>query len=215
MPFPTTSVIDNFNRANEGPPPSANWSGPIRPGQPRLKVVTNQVVANADDNAEDYWSNATFGPDSEAYITIPTFSNDHSSVYLRLQAPGTAGVDGYRELSSAFSSVTQIYRVDDTVHTQLGADISQAWSNGDAHGADIVVSTITAYRKPSGGSWGSLGTRTDNTYAGAGNIGLNMNSINQTGDDFGGGTIASAVFTKIVGGRGPGMALAGSGGLVA
>ena len=32
MAFPTTSILDNFNRDDEGPPPSADWDNIVCPG---------------------------------------------------------------------------------------------------------------------------------------------------------------------------------------
>ena len=46
MAFPTTGLLDDFNRADEGPPPSASWS--ISYGGPHgeLKVSSNQCVVS-------------------------------------------------------------------------------------------------------------------------------------------------------------------------
>lgn len=190
MAFPTTSVLDNFNRTNEGPPPSASWSGPVFSGHGQLKVSSNTCIPDGAGNKNDYWNVATFGPDSEAFVTITSKgATAWVDVFVRLASPGTTGVDGYSvEMDSGAATVTH-YRIDNGVLTALGSAISQAFSNGDALGLKIVGSTLQAYRQPSGGSWATLGTtRSDSTYTAAGNIGLHAANTSVVMDDFGGGT---------------------------
>ena len=66
-------------------------------------------------------------------------------------------------------------------------------SAGDSIGMSMVGSTITVYYKASGGSWTSLGTRTDSTYTAAGRLQLGQwlssSGVASTIDNFGGGAI--------------------------
>ena len=43
MAFPTTGILDDFNRGNEGPPPSANWTTLVQ----GHKVVSNACTSNS------------------------------------------------------------------------------------------------------------------------------------------------------------------------
>ena len=54
MAFPNTPVLDNFNRANEGPPPSANWVGWIMAAS-NLIVYTNVCACNVAGNGDAGW----------------------------------------------------------------------------------------------------------------------------------------------------------------
>jgi hypothetical protein len=196
MAFPTTGILDNFNRSNEDPlSDGGKWSNGPFTGLLNHKVVSNQCLASvsAAGEANMYRSDQTYGPDSEAFVTVVTISptNDDVMLFLRCQSPGTTGFDGYMvALDIASPSVTKIFRIDNEATTLLGAAITTAWANGDAVGAEAIGSTIAAYRKPSGGSWAQLGTRSDSTYGSAGNIGMYIEDVDFVTDDFGGGTVA-------------------------
>lgn len=193
--FPTTGILDDFNRANEGPPPSASWAGPVFPRffGTHLKVSGNAAIANVDDYADDYWTTIFSSADGEMYQTFTTLPADTKIMYLgiRLVSPGTSGVDGYVyqvTVSNAGNEAEVLGRLDNDTLTNLGAtDTSANWGNGDAQGVDTVSNAITAYRKPSGGSWASRFSRTDGTYAlaGYGSIGAQGSAF--VIDDAGGG----------------------------
>ena len=92
--FPTTAVLDNFNRANTGPPPSSSWAGPIQPGHAQLRVDTNACVpVGAEGQA--YWSGASFGPDQEVYARVPAFNNAYVGLWLRVSNPNASNLTGY------------------------------------------------------------------------------------------------------------------------
>ena len=176
MAFPTTGVLDSFTRANVGPPPSASWSYPWYPGDGGTQVFSNQCRSKAN-YGDAYWNVGTFGPSSEVYCTISTLSPTNYIVYINLRTinPNSSTLCGYYiRYTNAATDTVQFYRVDDTVETQLGATISQDFSNGDGIGFDAVSSTLTAYRQSSG-AWSSVGSRTDATYTAAGYIGCGAN----------------------------------------
>ena len=204
--FPTTGVLDTFTGADETPI-ATNWSGPIISGDLQLRRVSNQLAHNTSDTAggSSYYDLSTFGPNSECYITIPTFSSDDGASlhpWLRMANPGVAGAtDGYLFEQSFFPATPdrlRIKRVDNDVGTQLGGNITAGeYGAGDSIGSEIIGSTLQHYRRPRGGSWGTYGTsRSDSTYSGAGYIGLSgfPATVNSTMrfDDFGGGTVVVA-----------------------
>lgn len=192
MAFPTTSVLDDFNRANTGPPPASSWSNSIQgSGLNGLQVVSNSLQNSGSfEQRESYWNVATFGPDSEVYITVTTVGITAMRLYTRLASPGAAGADGY---VAYFTSTTLfMYRMDDTALTQLGASVSVSYSDGDSLGLEAISNAITTYKKTAGGAWASIASRTDGTYTAAGNIGVGTDAQNWVLDDFGGGTIGAA-----------------------
>lgn len=188
MAFPTAGLVDDFNRANTGPPPSGSWSNDAEgQGVSGLKVVSNQLVASANF-ATGYWSAGTFGPDSEVYIQAITVGA--IKLYLRLATPGTATADGYIVQQS--STTLAFYRMDNGIPTQLGSTPTvTALSANDQFGGDMVGSTLTAYSNLGGAGWASLDTRSDATYSAAGNIGAGISSTASAWDNFSGGTIAA------------------------
>jgi hypothetical protein len=210
--FPTTSVLDDFNRANEGPPPSANWAtDQYGLGLAGFQVTSNQLDAS-NNNATAYWSASTFGPDCECYVTLTTwtFASNDVDLVARLQGGvGTSAVDGYTvkstSVSGASNDTIKIMRLDNASNTQLGATITLELANGDGLGMECDGTSISAYYKPSGGSWIRADSRTDATHAGAGNLGIFTGNTGAVFDDFGGGTIVvAAVTTRLLASTGVG-----------
>lgn len=206
--FPSTPVLDNFNRANEDPlSGGGNWAGPILPGLNQMKVVSNGIMQSltvALQSGTSYWNVTTFGPGSEVYFELPTvWANNSSDVWTWCngQSENTASVDGYAMVAgrSTGSWEWYLYRLDNGTWTQLGASLgTQLLSAGDALGIECGSTGIfQTYYKASGGSWATLGTtRTDTTYT-SGHIGLSKGYLDSTSvvDNFGGGNI-------VVGGAG-------------
>lgn len=194
MTFPTRGVLDDFNRANEGPPPSASWAGPAWNGSGEIKVISNQCGADGAGYGDDYW-NTSFGPDSEVYVDIPTLpaAGEEMGLLLRGKDPGAGGLDGYEvymaQVAGAANDTVDIYRIDNEATTKLGATIVQEFAAGESLGFEAVGSNLTAYRK-TGGSWASLGVRSDATYGAAGYIGVELQNTTVRVDGFGGGTVA-------------------------
>ena len=206
MPFPTTGVVDNFNRADENPlSDGGKWTNPWFAGDGNLQVLTNQC-ARTVTFSDAYRNDLNYGPDTEVFVTVAALAitDDHAYLGLRLALPTSN--DGYA-LASIVDVGTDIWRVrriDAEVQTQLGADILQEVSVGDGVGLDMVSSTLTVYYR-SAGSWSSLGTRTDGTYTAAGKISLGTGNDIPRLDDFGGGTVVVAAAAA----RGHGALLAG------
>ncbi len=187
--FPVNGILDNFNRADEGPPPSANWSSSIVSGHNGMKVAGNQAVSSGSSSSA-YW-NTSLGPDVEVYVAFGD-QDDRQCVWARVINEGTVNASGYQLLLNKATGFLQLYRVDNGSGTQLGANFTQTIAVGDSFGMSIVGSTITVYFKPSAGSWSSLGTRSDGTYTSAGKIGMqSVDAANTTGwmDNFGGGSL--------------------------
>lgn len=186
MAFPTTGILDDFNRADTGPPPSASWGGQIRTSEDGgLKVASNLCVPAVDSVCSGWWNDATFGPDSEVYATLVTVDPARvATFWVSISSPGTAGLDGY--LLYAFPGTETIYRVDNEVLTALGASGTMTYTNGDSLGLDLVGGTITSHKK-TGGVWSSILTRSDSTYT-TGYVGFGMQGNGFSADDFGGGT---------------------------
>ncbi len=190
--FPSTAVLDTFNRINEGPPPSSDWSNLA--GKTGLKVLINQLAEDIGVAYEDtwgYWSASSFGPDTEAFITIADVAVD-SYTWLWVRFDPVLS-NGYGIQAVKGTSKLRIYRLDDGDRTQLGTDVSQAISSGDSIGISVIGSTISLYYKASGGNWVLKDTQTDSTYSGAGNIAIQCQELSSATklDDLGGGTLAS------------------------
>jgi hypothetical protein len=205
MPFGNSAVIDNFDRANEGPPPSASWTrGVLQLGASTgIQVDTNRIRRGsvvATYRQGGYWNAATFGPDCEVFCTLPIIPTaDSGGVWLfaRLTTIGSGTTDGYalgvERISGAFND-WRIYRIDNGAATLLGGTMYQTVSAGDSVGLEVIGTQLTAYYKAAGGSWMALGTQTDSTYATAGNLGVEILLTAERVDDFSGGTVVGGTF---------------------
>ncbi len=187
MSGPTTSVLDDFNRSNTGPPPSTNWTT-LFSGH---KVVSNACVGNGSVDNISYWNVSTFGADCEAYRTISTKppNGNYIQLHLRFKDMTLGTTDGYvlSCIPQAGTDIWRIYRLDNSVLTQLGADITSELTAGDKMLFTAIGSTLEVWQYTSG-AWVSLGSRTDATYGAAGYIGIGDYTTGCVSDDFGGGT---------------------------
>lgn len=198
MAFPVTTLLDDFNRANEGPPPSAAWTTGCLGGSAGLKVVSNKCVANASE-ADGYWNaGVTSSADCEAYGTIDTILfNESLYLYLRLANIGSSTTDGYRVRCQFRITILDtryfLQRLDNGVATNVkSSDVTAGAADGDSYGAELIGTTLTAYKKPAAGSWAAASSTTDSTYSAAGYIGGGLSSTDagSTLDDFSGGPFA-------------------------
>ena len=188
MAFPTTPLLDNFNRTDEGPPPSANWDNDGLGGG-QFKVSSNTCVT--DGVAGYYYNiwNQYSGADCEGYIKITTkpVLSAWAAVFIRIQAD--AG-DAYGILATteAGTDTIQIIEAVDFSTTPL-ATYNQEISNGDIIGIRCVGTTITAFYNGV-----ELGSVTDATYA-TGRVGIATIDPLAVLDDFGGGTVPFGIMT--------------------
>lgn len=201
MAFPTTSILDSFNRANEDPI-DTGWDGThifVAGDSGKLALISNgltNATGGGTDTSEAYDA-ATYSGNVEIYATLSTVSAVAADTWrlLILNENSSATQDGY-ELYIEKSAGTDIWRLrrrDNVVATVLGADMSQEISSGDSVGMSLVDGTLTAYYKASAGSWTTIGSRTDATYSGAWYFGVkSTQSVSGAwkADDFGGGQVS-------------------------
>jgi hypothetical protein len=188
MAFPTLGILDAFERLNENPLANGTWSGPAVGFTNQLKThLTIEKAMAAAQNAASYWT-ASIGPDTEIYVTILTISAGIDYIGWRTALPGGGSFTGYYASFDHPNDVVKVFRQDTGSAVQLGANISLAVANGDSIGAEMIGSNIAIYHKPAAGSWTSIGTRSDATHSGAGNLWLA--TFESDLDDFGGGTIS-------------------------
>jgi len=188
MSFPTTPILDNFNRPDCGPPPGADWLNDIDTVQPGLIVDTTQCAGSSPvDLNLSYWA-TQIEPDCEVYVTISTACGPLDSEWLgwRISMPDWSNLDGYiMYVNHALNEITVEARVGGGPASSI--TFSQAVNDGDSIGISMVGDVVTVYYRPVGGAWGALGTFTDDTYATAGYLMLGVNGNTGRLDNFGGG----------------------------
>jgi hypothetical protein len=155
-------------------------------------MTSNQVESvTGGTDSSSAWDISTFGPATEAYITL-VGGTDDSGIFTRLTTLTWATTDGYLAYHSSGNNL-QIWRVDNGSWTQLGADVAHTVGAGDKIGLESSGSTHTFYLDDGGAGWASQFTRTDGTYTSAGYIGAYNWTASAPMDDFGGGTVAAGV----------------------
>lgn len=220
--FPSTGVIDNFNRINNSTI-GTDWDiNQMNDSAGPPNIDSNQVQSGAQTYSSafliQYYGTATygsgiydggvFGPDSEAYATIvalPTGTNASIGVQARIINPVTGSAGAYEAKANVQAGTWSISRYVSGVPTILTSG-SQTWLAGDAIGLKVLgtgsVVTVIAYRQSSG-VWDSLGLYYDNSGSRiitSGYIGFTISDpslVNGHIDDFGGGTSLPGVVSVV------------------
>src|SRR5262249_40609342 len=153
--------LDNFDRVNQGPPPSASWSA-LGSAAGGLKVVSNQCIGNSTVNYYgNYYNAATYGPDTEVYATSVNMGTGDCDAELegRLTNPGNgATVAGYNVDLWPGGGVIVVAKISGGVYTQIGASFSHTYTVGEKFGMTITGSATTTIEVfyNTGSGWISL-----------------------------------------------------------
>jgi hypothetical protein len=188
--FPGTPILDDFNRADEGPPPSANWTYPLIPADGGLEVIGNELGSSVQ-TASVYW-NSPAGPDSEVYVTVhvpPSTANTEPTIELYARATDVgAAVDGYA-VQWYYDGIDWrliMGRYDDGAWIPLDMTVMALEADREI-GMSLIGPEITVYVD----GWQQL-SATDATYDAAGYLGVRLanQDVDQGArlDDFGGGS---------------------------
>lgn len=191
--FPTTPVLDDFNRANGSI--GSDWSGNTF----GYTVSSNKLsVDYSGSNSNIYWSSEPFGADQEAYVTLVHVDTGmgEQNLLLKSQSNSTWG-DGVLEvLYDPTSQLVQVWTYEwPAGWVQHDVDIPVTFVDGDQFGARALADgTVEVYRN------GELLATRDITawshYADGGYIGLwFIGAEDAVLDDFGGGTISDGMQT--------------------
>ena len=157
--FPYTGILDNFNRADEGPPPSSSWTNNIDSfvAGEGLRVLSNQLTKKATGSStqSSYW-NTIFTADQEVYCKITIAG---LSLYVRISTPGAGTSNYYRWRGGTY----ELYRSNAGVETGVGRPAGYSAfaipGTGDSCGMRIVGSKIHCYVDyGSTGTWVEVGT---------------------------------------------------------
>jgi acid phosphatase type 7 len=191
-PFPSTPVLDSF-AAGAGAL-SASWQSPALADGGTVAVRAGNVTASSSGAGSATWKAATFAADQEVYVTVPTLpsaggfmqlagrvsnltSSSVSCYFLRV-TPSTSTWDLRKKVNGAASSSMKTF--------------SAPFAGGDSAGLRIVGSTITAYRKPAGGSWAPVVSATDTAIPGSGYLSFTLGDTTIRGGAFGGGSVSAS-----------------------
>jgi hypothetical protein len=189
MAFPTTSVLDQFTRANGDP--GANWNGPSFGDANKLTIFSNQIESAAAAFGSECWVASTFGPGIEVYADLASAISGGGSVRLLiLDSPTSGTANGYYLVADSGNNFNLAKSVSGSGSTiQTG---TQAVASGDSFGLQWIGTTVAGWYKAAAGAWTQIVSIVDASVANAAGfyIGIEL-STNIGGnllDNFGGGT---------------------------
>ena len=202
MAFPTTPIVDSFNRANEGPPPSADWIADA------LAVVDNSCAALVGSlSAGTYLPRA--GLVDEVYLTTRDDYTDVATeftVLARIQDAADPLANCYGLIAiPGETPVLQLFKGDVTIW--ILDTLPVAWEPGDGFGLEVITSgehvIVNAHHLPAGGAWTQIQTLTFDLVDGYahGSIGLALETSDPTEGviaEFGGGAAPNSNPTGLV-----------------
>jgi|GEM_PF-1492408 len=184
--FPSTPVLDNFNRANGAI--GNNWSG----NTSGFSINANQLDVGAGDVR--LWWNTAFGADQEVFVKLTNIDTAASEIDLLLKSQSATGYNnGLIEVwyEPSQQTVKVVTYASGQGWVEYGAPISVNFANGDVFGARATANgQVEVYRNGS-----LLGARDVSAWPHAtkgGYIGLwIINGSATLLDDFGGGNLGA------------------------
>jgi drug/metabolite transporter superfamily protein YnfA len=186
--FPTTPILDNFNRTNGGLGP--NWMGT----KTSFQIVNNEVDVRGDGPI--YWKDA-FGADQEAYVTISAVDSwgKEQDLLLKVQgryAPnwGNGGIEAWYNAPRGIVTISTFRP--NTLKWFKYPSIPVTFANGDQFGAQaLATGEVVIFKNGTEVGRVTLNPADQSFFnARGGRIGLWFISARKTiFDDFGGGTI--------------------------
>ena len=185
--FPSTGILDDFNRSNGAI--GSSWSGSTT----GYSITGHQL--DVDAGQDGYWSMAYQGVDQEVYVTLTAIDSDANEIGLILKAQSNNGISpGQIQVVYVPSgNKIQVW----TYNTsngwlQQGADIPVVFSNGDQFGAITWASGLVEVYK-NGSLVGTRSVAGWPYYGYGGYIGLfSLNGSSTLLDNFGGGTMSES-----------------------
>lgn len=200
MAAPTTSLLDDFNRADANPL-NGNWAAFSAFAANPLKLLTNRVVGSAGGTNASYYT-VSCGPDCEVYDTVlgleTVDGQPHETLFLRVANPTSGGTyNAYRLIINFRSGGTLdewfITKIVAGSSTTIAGPVSNDIAINDKIWFNATGSLLTGYQQVGGaGSWNQIIQVTDSAVTAAGFLALALRSVNvNAADDFSGGTATS------------------------
>jgi len=203
-PFPSTGIIDNFNRADANSLGS-NWSRGYGDLLGVFGIQSNQadVYSQVSGYTQGYWNQATYGPQAESFITVTDWGDGLGRINLTIKMinPDSTNTSSGYTLTvyganwPSTPSQFHLKYVAEGVSYLIGDPVSPAVSvaDGDKYGVRYADGVLSGWHCPvSTGQWYCVVAIADDRYEDQ--VGVNL-MYHHAGsglydillDDFGGG----------------------------
>ena len=192
LSFPyAATVVDDFNRADTGPPPSSNWNNdPFNLALGHLKVTSNQLALTTSF-ASAGWTIAT-GRDCEAFYTVATVGGTNLiGIYARMTDMGTSAYDCYG-FEWNTNGTYSIRRYNNGTPTVLKSGSAPIPLDGARTGIRCIGSRVEAWMDNDGAGWVRWAEVTDSSpLMNGGNAAIYIEHPASVIDNFAVGTIVT------------------------
>ena len=154
MPFPQTGFLDQFNRPDEGPPPTG-WTSET--GSAKGHIVSSNALLPSDNTTQcaSTW-NTSFNADQEAYMDLTGMIPQDAAFSLVLRANGQAPMFDnnvfysvrFTRITGASNDTVDFFSWSSGTPTAIGSatTLTSDLQNTDQLGARIVGNTLTAWK---------------------------------------------------------------------
>ena len=175
MAFPDYGVTDDFNRTDSDPI-SGSWDGPLRAGENKLEIISNQVAhsTGAGTAGTMYYTVPIVRP-FQAWIEIPNASGDQGIDYCIQEPKLTSELEGYRWQSNGAFGL-ELYRIAQGSFTKIDASIPGTIADGDALGVHLDYDGAHKLYWRDAGVWALMATYTDTRFI-SGYVGIVQTNV--------------------------------------
>jgi hypothetical protein len=188
MAFPDNMELESGTRANEGPPPSANWATGVYAADVGFNITSNKFTPVGGGNSSAVWL-YEFNKPKEVWVDVDTFPATGFSfeLYVNLLNYDTASPSSYVvrfwHHSGGGVGSLELDRLDSGSLTRL-TDMGKTLVLGDQIGLENLNGSIRVYVNAV-----SQMSPNDNTYSGPGRLAIRHLGDNTTMrlSHFGGG----------------------------
>lgn len=186
MAFPSTAILDDFNRAA---PLGAKWTTPFSNDAGTGTIVSNQGASDPLGTSTSIgWTGNPAWANGEVYVDVPTLPLTFFQLEARNDVATLGAMDSYLLRVTPGSSTFDIRKRSAGGASTSVLSVAQAFVAGDSAGFSAIGTTLTSYIKHSG-TWSQVSQTTDATITAPGYPGVGMQDATIRIDNFGGGAL--------------------------
>lgn len=182
-------VADDAARADQGPPPSANWqTDPEGYGAAGFTVTGNRFAPASSGDSEMAWIPDTFGPDVDMAFDLPVVPPVGEQIDLEALTNWSVVAQTGYDFQYRGDGLITLYRADSGAYNSL-ATATQVLSNGDAIRLRVAGPVVECWVRLAG-VWTREIQVSDSTYRGPFKVGVYTSGGTMRLDNFAASTLA-------------------------